>query len=154
MFEFFGSFSNKRDTKGRVSIPHQFRNQLREGPDAQTVTLYLRPSHRRDCIDAWPRSEFAHHKAQIEQLDPLSDEYEMRAAVIYGDVHPVESDKEGRIVLPELLVRHAGIAETVVFVGMGRTFEIWEPGAALRRQEEARAALRANLQRQRSGGAA
>jgi MraZ protein len=154
MSEFFGRFENKRDSKGRVSVPHQFRAQLRDAPEALTVQLLLRPSLRRDCIDVWPHSEFAHQREQLAALDPLSDEYEMRAAVVYGDVYPVESDKEGRIVLPDPLVKYAGVTDAVMFVGMGRTFEIWEPQAAERRQQEARQALRDSFAQKRAGSGA
>ena len=40
----------------------------------------------------------------------------------------VALDGEGRIVLPQNLVDHAGIDESATFVGRGRTFQIWQPG--------------------------
>ncbi len=49
---------------------------------------------------------------------------------LYADAWPVEPDKEGRIVVPDSLVQHAGLTESVVFMGLGRLFQIWEPEAA------------------------
>ncbi len=60
------------------------------------------------------------------------------AASLYSDAFAVEADKEGRILLPDNLVSYAGLGETVVFMGLGRIFQIWEPEAAERRRAEAR----------------
>ena len=50
----------------------------------------------------------------------------------------MEPDKEGRISVPDSLVRHAGLTDSVVFMGLGRLFQIWEPQAASRRIANAR----------------
>ena len=55
----------------------------------------------------------------------------------------MEPDKEGRISLPESLVQHAGLTDTVAFMGLGRTFQIWEPAAAAARLTTARDRARA-----------
>ena len=36
-------------------------------------------------------------------------------------------DKQGRIMLGETILSHVGIAKDVCLVGMGATFEIWNP---------------------------
>jgi len=41
------------------------------------------------------------------------------------------------------LIAHAGLGEAVVFMGLGRIFQIWEPEAAARRRAEARERARA-----------
>ena len=65
------------------------------------------------------------------------------ASTLYAEAFPAETDKEGRIVLPDILIAHAALNETVVFMGLGRTFQIWEPQAAERRLAEARERTRA-----------
>lgn len=40
--------------------------------------------------------------------------------------------------LPDELVEYAGLSDAVVFMGLGRIFQIWEPAAAERRRAEAR----------------
>jgi len=60
------------------------------------------------------------------------------AAAIYGEAYPTESDKEGRIILNEMLLTHAGLTDSCVFMGTGPIFQIWEPAAARRRSAEAR----------------
>jgi MraZ protein len=68
----------------------------------------------------------------------FSQEHDDLAATLYADAFPVEADKEGRIVLPGDLVAYAGLTDAVVFMGLGRIFQIWEPAAADRRRAEAR----------------
>ena len=149
MGDFVGTHVNKRDGKGRVSIPASFRASLRVLPADETVQLFVRASHRHNGIEAWPVAEFDKLAAPLALLDKFSDDYEDLSASLYGGSFSIESDREGRIVLPESLVRHAGLSETVVFMGLGRMFQIWEPLEAERRREEARARARAIGQRPR-----
>jgi MraZ protein len=71
-------------------------------------------------------------------MDVFSDEYEDMATALYADAYPIEPDKEGRVLLPESLVAHAGLGEMVEFVGIGRIFQIWEPAAAAEYRKVAR----------------
>ena len=36
-------------------------------------------------------------------------------------------DKEGRVLLPEIIRKNAKLTGDALFVGMGRKFRIWEP---------------------------
>ena len=36
-------------------------------------------------------------------------------------------DTEGRVIIPEKLLNHAKIKSNILFVGLGKTFQIWEP---------------------------
>lgn len=138
MSQFVGTHQNRLDSKGRVSVPAPFRTALRAGSDNSATSLVLRPSHKHPCIEGWPNDVFNALAGPLESLDLFSESHDDFAAVLYADAFPVEADKEGRIVLPEMLVNHAGLVDAVVFMGLGRTFQIWEPGAAERRRAEAR----------------
>src|SRR3984893_17944008 len=50
---------------------------------------------------------------------------EPRNAVCFIALAPVRSG--GRIILPEILAEHAHITESAAFVGLGKSFQIWEP---------------------------
>ena len=138
MSQFLGTHQNRLDAKGRVSVPAPFRAALRGAGDGEAAGLVLRPSHQHACIEAWPAAAFQALATPLDQLDVFSQAHDDLAAALYADAYPMEPDKEGRIVLPEFLVEHAGLAEAVAFVGMGRTFQIWEPAAAARRRGQAR----------------
>ena len=138
MSHFLGTHQNRLDAKGRVSIPAPFRAALRAMSPEAAPPLVLRPSHKHACIEGWPASVFATLARPLDRLDMFGEDHDDLAATLYADACPVESDKEGRIVLPDVLVHYASLSDTVIFMGLGRTFQIWEPQAAERRRVEAR----------------
>lgn len=148
MSVFLGSHQNRLDSKKRVSIPAGFRAALRAGRDAAgsedgTPFLVLRQSPKHPCIECWPPSSFQALGPSLDRLDLFSDDQEDLALSLYGDAWPVDADKEGRVLLPEPLVEHAALSDSVCFLGLGRHFQIWEPAAAERRRRDARARARA-----------
>jgi len=141
MSQFLGTHQNRLDAKGRVSVPAAFRAALRRNGEA--VGIILLPSHKRPCIEVWPTPVFEAMTANLEGLALFSDSHDDMATALYADAHALEADKEGRVLLPEKLVAHAGLTDSVVFMGLGRMFQIWEPAAAERRSLEARESARA-----------
>lgn len=138
MSQFLGTHRQSRDSKGRISVPRLFRPALRDGAADALAPLILRPSHKHACIEGWPAEVFQALATPLDRLDLFSEDTDDLTTALYADAWPVEADKEGRIVVPNSLVRHAGLSDTVVFMGLGRLFQIWEPAAAERRTAEAR----------------
>lgn len=135
-----GTHTNRLDAKGRVSIPASFRAALKNGSaDADSAKLILRPSHKHTCIEGWPAAAFNNLDIPMQRLDMFSDDQDDLAFTLYANATPLEPDKEGRIVLPSDLAGFAKLTDSVVFVGLGRKFEIWEADALARRIAEARA---------------
>jgi MraZ protein len=143
MTQFLGTHQNKLDAKGRVSVPAPFRSALKGKDESNGTHLVLRRSHQHQCIEAWPAPAFEALADPLNKLDLFSPEHDDLAATLYADAFPVEADREGRIVLPDELVDYAGLSDSVVFMGLGRIFQIWEPAAAERRRSEARERARA-----------
>ena len=133
-----GRHQSRFDAKGRMSVPAAFRTALRDGSPTGSVGLILRPSHHYPCIEGWPATVFQSLAPSIDQMDIFSTDLDDLTTALYADAWPVEPDKEGRIVVPDSLVQHAGLTESVVFMGLGRRFQIWEPEGAARRIAEAR----------------
>jgi MraZ protein len=125
MDPFVANFTLRLDSKGRVSIPGPFRSVLtRDGLEG----LYCYPALDRPAIDAGGNALMAEIEALIGRYAPFSDQREQFALALYGTSETMKIDGEGRVVLSENLKRHAGITETVAFVGLGNKFQIWEPG--------------------------
>ncbi len=131
-----GTHRNRLDAKGRVSVPASFRACL--PPYGSEACLVLRLSQNHPCIEGWPAATFATLEAPLATLDVFSQDQEDLAATLYADACPMDPDREGRILLPETLVAYAGLSDAVVFMGLGRIFQLWEPEAAERRRNEAR----------------
>jgi MraZ protein len=146
MTQFLGTHHTKLDSKGRVSVPAPFRAALRalraNDNGALEIAMILRPSHQYPCIEAWPEHAFHALTAELDRFNEISEEHEDLATALFADAYPLESDKEGRIVLPDDLLVHAGIAGPITFMGIGSRFQIWEPAAAASRREQARQRIR------------
>ena len=147
---FMGTHHNKIDAKGRVSIPSQFRAVMKQQDARETVRLVLRPSPTLECLEAWPEPAFQEHVAPLKKFDRYDPDYYDRAAELFMDSQAVESDKEGRIALPEALAQRVGVKDSMVFAGLGDLFTIWEPSAhavyredQIARQKEQQAQRRA-----------
>jgi MraZ protein len=131
---FLSTFVNKVDRKGRVSVPATFRSALAAQNFAGIVAFR---SFKHPALDGSGIDRIEEMSARLEALNQFSDEYEALAS-IFADAQQLPFDGEGRIVLPEDLAQHAGISEAAAFVGLGRTFQIWEPGRHARHQDEMR----------------
>lgn len=125
MDRFVSNYTLRLDAKGRVSIPAPFRGVLaRDGFEG----LYCYPALDRPALDAGGNALLSEIEALIARFPPYSDEREQFEAALYGTSETLRIDGEGRVVLTDSLKTHAGIADAVAFVGLGRKFQIWEPG--------------------------
>jgi MraZ protein len=131
---FFSTFLNKVDRKGRVSVPATFRAAL-EGSSFPGVILFR--SFRLPALDGSGIDRMEELSTRIDALDEFSEDREALAS-IFADAQQLPFDGEGRIILPEPLSAHAGITETAAFVGLGRTFQIWEPQSFEKHQQDLR----------------
>ena len=133
-----GSFINRIDAKGRVSVPASFRGVLKTGTEG-AYALILRPSHRHPCIEGWSHPGFAAMAARASDDDPFSEDAEDRALTLFASSVEPPLDREGRLVLPADLAAAAGISDQMMFIGLGALFQIWEPQAGQARIAAARA---------------
>lgn len=121
---FLSSYAKKIDKKGRVLVPGAFRTVLAADASDRVVAY---SSFINACIEACGIGRIEALYARMEALDPFSEEYDAFASAILGGSSELAFDGEGRIMLPESLLAAAEITAEVVFVGKGKTFEIWEP---------------------------
>jgi MraZ protein len=131
---FLSTFVNKVDRKGRVSVPASFRTAL-NGLSFPGVVVFR--SFKLPALDGSGIDRMEEMSARIDALDEFSEDRDALSA-IFADAQQLAFDGEGRIVLPPALAEHAGITENAAFVGLGRTFQIWEPQRFERHQEELR----------------
>ena len=139
MAVFIGTFENKVDRKGRVSVPVQFRQML-AGQSFQGIVAFR--SYRAAAIEACGIDFMERLNDSVSSMDLFSDAHDDLAATIFADSRQLPFDGDGRIVLPPRLAEQAGIGERAAFVGKGSIFQIWEPDALEAHKEEARARAR------------
>lgn len=139
MDEFVSTFTNRLDTKGRVSIPAPFRAVLAvDGFDG----LYCCPTLDRQAIDAGGNQLRTAIRSVLENFELFSEDHEFLSTTLIGESEILKLDGDGRVVLTETLKAHAGIADRVTFVGQRHKFQLWEPDRFLAYREEAKNRLR------------
>jgi MraZ protein len=136
MDRFVSTFTNKIDSKGRVSVPASFRTTLER--DGYAGGIYCYPSLDAPALDAGGQSLANKIDGLLDGLPDYSDERDELSVALYGDVHVLSIDQDGRIVLPETLRAHAGVNSHVTFVGLGTKFQMWEPARFEARRARAR----------------
>ena len=137
MAQFFSTYLAKLDAKNRTSVPAAFRTILKKGDPTAPAAMVLRSSHQYPCIEVYPLDRFAELSAPLDAMDTFGEDQDDFAFTLFPSAHQVEADKDGRIILPDLMVEHANLKDEVAFMGFGKTFHIWEPVAGARAVAEA-----------------
>jgi len=139
---FLSTYENKIDKKWRVSVPASFRSYL-SSMGYNGVICY--PSFNNPSIEGCSQSRIEKLSDAIDSLNPFEEKRDVFATSVLAESVNLQFDSEGRISLPEKLLNHAKIKQTVLFVGQGKTFQIWEP--KLFEKFKAAAKKKANLNR-------
>ena len=121
---FLSTYENKLDKKGRVSVPASYRSYL-SNLGYNGVVCY--PSFNNQSIEAWPQERIEKISNTIDSLNPFDEKRDFFATSILYESVNLQFDSEGRISLTPKLLKHAKIRNIMLFVGQGKTFQIWEP---------------------------
>jgi MraZ protein len=121
---FLSTYENRLDKKGRVSVPASFRSYL-SNLGYNGVICY--PSFNNQSIEAWPQDRIEKISNAIDSLNPFEEKRDFFATSILSEGINLQFDSEGRISLTSKLLKHAKIKSSMIFVGQGKTFQIWEP---------------------------
>ena len=85
------------------------------------------PSFNHQCIESWPQDRIEKITNSIDDLNPFEEKKDYFATSILAESINLQFDSEGRILLTSKLLKHAKIKNSMLFVGQGKTFQIWEP---------------------------
>ena len=103
------------------------------------------PSFNNQSIEAWPQDRIEKISNTIDTLSPFEEKRDFFATSILSESINLQFDSEGRISLPIKLLKHAKIKNSMIFVGQGKTFQIWEP--TIFEKFKANAKKKANIHR-------
>ena len=121
---FLSSFENKIDMKGRVSVPATFRSHLSSLGYNGFITY---PSFNHSALEACSQDRIEKLSTTIDSLNPFEEKRDYFATSVLSESENLQFDTEGRVVISEKLLSHAKIKNNALFVGLGKTFQIWEP---------------------------
>ena len=121
---FLSSFENKLDKKVWVSVPATFRSYLNSMGYNGFITY---PSFNHEALEACPQDRIEKLSESIDSLNPFEEKRDYFATSVLSESVNLQFDPEGRISLTEKLIKHAKIKNNILFVGLGKTFQIWDP---------------------------
>lgn len=112
-----GTFFPKIDAKGRMALPAKFRGMLGGG------VVLARGQER--CVYLLPISQFRHMAAQIQRASVGDKDTRDYLRVFLSGASAETPDKQGRILVPQLLRTYADLGDDIVVIGVGTRAEIW-----------------------------
>ena len=136
---FLSTYINKIDKKGRVSVPASFRAAL-TNESFQGIIAFR--SYKHNALEGCGIARMQKLSDSVDSLDFFSDNQDDLSSAIFADSQQLAFDSEGRIMLPQQLIDHAGITEYAAFVGRGATFQIWNPETFEQMQAHSRERIR------------
>ena len=119
---FIGTYEHTIDEKSRLTLPARFRERMGDGVVLArgldgNVAVYPR--------ETWTMTV----EARISALDPLSREARELRRFFFSGAAESNVDRQGRILVPAVLTRHAGLERDVVVAGNYDHLELWNPAA-------------------------
>jgi len=120
---FFGRYYHAIDSKGRVSVPAQFRDKLLHERMLMLAPYKVFGEH---CIDVYPWGEWEKLLGQFAQRPRFSLEVQRFEMRFLSRSHQCEIDAAGRILVPPVLREYAGLKKDVVFLGVNLRFRMMD----------------------------
>ena len=114
---FMGEYNHTIDTKGRLIVPSTFREAL---GDTFVVTKGLD-----GCLFVYDNQEWNAFEEKLKSLPITNKEARQFARFFLAGAAEVEVDKQGRILVPNILREFAQINKEVVLIGVASRIEIW-----------------------------
>ncbi|WP_300766399.1 division/cell wall cluster transcriptional repressor MraZ [uncultured Bifidobacterium sp.] len=112
-----GTYAPKIDAKGRMALPAKLRGQLGAG------MVMARGQER--CVYLLPQSEFRRIAMRIQRTSMGNKAARDYLRVFLSGAVDEDPDKQGRILVPQMLRDYADLGDDIVVIGVGTRAEIW-----------------------------
>lgn len=119
---YVGAFRHNLDAKNRLTIPAKWRFAGDDQGDA-----YLALPHPDGYIMVLPPPEVEKLYAKVSEKLLSDRDAQDFLNKFFAQAHSFGPDKQGRVGLPEELLRHAGIERETVLIGTMTKFGVWSP---------------------------
>ena len=122
---FRGCFEHKLDTKGRVSIPSEFREVLQAGGKNQiVVTNYVCDGFR--CLEAFSLKVWKNLEDNLAKRSRFEPKLKILENYYLSRAQICPLDNVGRINLSKTLLSYAGLERDITFTSTVLGFRIWD----------------------------
>ncbi len=117
---FLGEYTHTLDSKGRLTIPAKFRDQLAAG-------LVVTRNPLDQCLLLMPMPEWVALSERMKAL-PLANRQSARLRrILFSAAEDLKPDKQGRILVSPRLRQYAHMDAEAMVIGMDNYLELWDP---------------------------
>ncbi|UUR07747.1 division/cell wall cluster transcriptional repressor MraZ [Sphingomonas glaciei] len=117
-------------------MPAFLRSIIERRGDARTIVLAKHETF--PCLSAYDPAYAALKHSKIERLLEKNEQeagaqlaYQQSNLMAFAVSEEVPYDSTGRILVPTMMRRKGGIGDLALFLGVGETFQIWNPETLL-----------------------
>ena len=118
-----GTFTCKLDSKGRLSLPSDFREQLGEQADDYFV---MRPGLHGTYLELYTMTEWTRQEEIFKKLNHFDKETQEFVRAYIDGSRRTKLDASGRILIPKDLLDRSKLSKDVVINSMFSNMEIWD----------------------------
>lgn len=120
---FVGAYDLTIDGKNRLSIPNAVRSKMNCDSDGRA--FYVVPGRRRGTLAVFPDQYFERTRRFVPADEQLSEEGHAWREFEYSQSALLDPDGQGRILIPDRLLKSAGVSKVVTLIGVQDHLEIW-----------------------------
>ena len=114
---FMGEYNHTIDAKGRLIVPAKFREILGDN--------FIVSKGLDGCLFVYPNDEWTRFEEKLKSLPLTNKNARQFTRFFLAGAAACEVDKQGRILLPQVLREFASLEKDVVLVGVASRIEIW-----------------------------
>ena len=122
MIAFLSSFYGILDSKNRIAIPSSFRSTIKISREK----IFIFKSLKYNCLEIHLASKINSLIKSFDEKDFFSKKNDHFKTAILSDLEEIKIDKEGRFVIKDQLQKFSKLSKSLIFIGKGNHFEIWE----------------------------
>jgi len=110
------------DNKGRLAVPSRYREALLVRCAGRLVIT----ADYDKCLLIYPQPDWEPIQQKLMSLSSLNPRIRDLQRQLIGYAEDIEMDAAGRVLVSPSLREFAGLGKTVVLVGQGHKFELWD----------------------------
>lgn len=118
-----GSQEASLDPKNRVLVPQVYRSQIDGAVDGEGI--YVFPGEQRGTFELMPDRWYQEARKTRPGSNLMSSDTLKWLQFLDSQTVRIMPDAQGRVLLPEILIRNFKIAKELVFVGSGDRLVLW-----------------------------
>lgn len=119
---FQGAAQLNLDGKGRLAIPARYRDMLLGGCAGNLVLT----ADADGCLLIYPQPEWLPIRDKLNKLSSFNPRSRALQRLLVGHAEDVVMDSAGRVLISPVLRNYAALDKSVMLIGQGSKFELWD----------------------------